>query len=143
MIINIDLNEKDYQLLFKIKKKEREIIINKIFKTGYECYFPTKNLDANIKNNKLENKIDLLESTLEKLIGMSCSSMRKGELAENILEKIITEKYGDIKYTDMSQVNHSGDAWLNFDSFNKAEIIILVLTPYLHCFHRVIHKKCG
>ena len=38
---------------------------------------------------------------------------------EKYIENLITQKYGDIKYTNMSQVSHSGDAWLNFDSFNK------------------------
>ena len=49
--------------------------------------------------------------------------MKKGELAENILEQIISEKYGDIKYKDMSQVNHSGDAWLNFDCFDTTVML--------------------
>ena len=95
----------------------------KIFKSGYECHYPNKNLETNIENSRLVNKIDTLENVLEKLIGVSSSSMKKGELAENILENIITNKFGDIKYTPMAQVNHSGDAWLNFDSFNETVML--------------------
>ena len=89
---------------------------------GYEIYSPN-NLDNKIDNNKITNKIDNLGVVLEKLIGLSVSSSKKGELAENILENIITKKYGDIKYNNMSQVNHSGDAWLNFDSFNQVVML--------------------
>jgi len=123
MDIKFNILEKEFPILFKMKKKERDGIIKHIFKLGYECYFPNIDEDTNKENNKLVSKIDNLESVLEKLIGLSSSSMRKGEIAENILEKIVTEKYGDIKYIPMAQVNHSGDAWLKFDSFEKTVML--------------------
>jgi len=116
---NINIDENKYPLLFTIKKKELDNIIHKIFDTGYKCLYPnTKNLDTNINNYDLVNKINTLETTLEKLIGLSSTSSRKGEIGENLIEKIITDKYGDITFTDMSKTDHSGDAWINFDSFN-------------------------
>jgi hypothetical protein len=123
MNIKFNITKQDYPLLFQIKKTEVNDIVNKIFKIGYECYFPNKDLDNQIKHNKLEIKLDSLECVLEKLIGVSSSSMRKGELGENILENIISQKYGDIKYVPMGQVNHSGDAWLSFDSFNETVML--------------------
>ena len=122
MNINININEKEHPILFKLKKKELNNICKHIFNLGYEIYSPN-NLDNKMDNNKITNKIDNLEVVLEKLIGLSVSSSKKGELAENILENIITKKYGDIKYNNMSQVNHSGDAWLNFDSFNQVVML--------------------
>lgn len=117
MEFNLQLNKQDYPLLFKIKKKELSRVINDIFKLGYNKYFPSFDTD-NEESNGIESKLDVLETTLEKLIGLSSTSSRKGELAENMLENLISLKYGDIKYTDMSQVNHSGDAWLNIDGIN-------------------------
>lgn len=119
MNINFKIEEEEYPIIFKLKKKEITDICLKIFKLGYECYYPTTNLEENKNDFRLENKVENLENVLQKLIGLSTSSSRKGELAENILENLITKKYGDIKYIDMSQVNHSGDAWLHFDSFNE------------------------
>ena len=119
MNIHFNITEKEFPILFKFKKKEIDLIVKDIFKIGYESYFPEKNMEGIVENNKLVNKLDTLETVLEKLIGISSSSMRKGEIAENILENLITKKYGDIKYIPMAQVNHSGDAWLNFDSFEE------------------------
>ena len=123
MNIKLNISEKEYPLLFKLKKTELDLVVKNIFKAGYECYFPNKEVKTHIENNRLVNKIDTLENVLEKLIGVSSSSMKKGELAENILENIITNKFGDIKYIPMAQVNHSGDAWLNFDSFNQTVML--------------------
>ncbi len=119
MNIHFNITEKEFPILFKFKKKEIDLIVKDIFKIGYESYFPEKNMEGIVENNKLVNKLDTLETVLEKLIGISSSSMRKGEIAENVLENLITKKYGDIKYIPMAQVNHSGDAWLNFDSFEE------------------------
>ena len=123
MNINIKINKNEYPILHQLKNKNLDEIVQNIFKLGYECYFPTIDNNKNIENNKLVNRIDSLETVLEKLIGLSSSSMRKGEVAENILENLITTKYGDIKYTPMAQVNHSGDAWLNFDSFEETVML--------------------
>lgn len=123
MDIKLNVSKKEYPLLFKLKKTELDLVVKNIFKAGYECYFPNKKVKTHIENNRLVNKIDTLENVLEKLIGVSSSSMKKGELAENILENIITNKFGDIKYIPMAQVNHSGDAWLNFDSFNQTVML--------------------
>ena len=123
MNIHFNITEKEFPILFKFKKKEIDLIVKDIFKIGYESYFPEKNMEGIVENNKLVNKLDTLETVLEKLIGISSSSMRKGEIAENILENLITKKYGDIKYIPMAQVNHSGDAWLNFDSFEETVML--------------------
>ena len=108
---NIKINIEDYPHLKKIKKNELDSILSIIFKTGYECLFP-----SNISSDPLVNKITSLENTLERLIGLGSS--KKGELGEIILEQHIVSRYGDIHYTDMSQTNHSGDAIIKFDGNN-------------------------
>ena len=47
MDINFNILEKEFPILFKMKKKEREGIIKHIFKLGYECYFPNIDEDTN------------------------------------------------------------------------------------------------
>jgi len=107
----IKINLDDYPHLNKIKKNELDSVMNLIFKTGYECIFPT-----NKSSDPLVNKITSLENTLERLIGIGSS--KKGEMGEIILEQHIKSRYGDINYTDMSQTNHSGDAHITFDGNN-------------------------
>ena len=51
MNFQFNITADDYPLIFKFKKKEREEIISKIFKLGYECYFPTNNIFAWYRNN--------------------------------------------------------------------------------------------
>jgi hypothetical protein len=127
--IKLTIDKINYPILFQLKDDELNSISNKIFSLGYSILYPNVNineknieyneiinkielLNNNITNNNLGNKLTSLEQSLEKLIGLSSSSCKKGELAENILENIFNQRYGDIHFKNMSQVAHSGDAWL-------------------------------
>ena len=127
--INIKLNDDDFKMLTLLKKKESKEIYTKIFKLGYDILFPScekvkqnieyfelhqniENLKDDFKKSNLTYKIDELETSLNKLIGISTNSYKKGEFAENLLEDIIKSRYGDIIYEKKSNINHSGDAWL-------------------------------
>lgn len=130
MEIKLNIVKSEYPLLFKIKPDELNSTIFSIFDTGYNIMFPQPitvdnsnyeylqivnkldSLQNNINNDTLNNKIMLLENSLEKLIGLSSSSAKKGEFAENILENIFNSRYGDIEFKNTSQTPHSGDAWL-------------------------------
>ena len=127
--VSLKLKEEDYEMLFKLKKREREKLIKNIFDSGYNLYFPSTDKELNqqqevlallqsLKNDfstpDIGDKIDSLESSLGKLIGLSSNSSRKGEVAENLLENLIITRYGDIQYKDTSKIAHSGDAWLTF-----------------------------
>jgi hypothetical protein len=129
--INMTINKEIYPILFKLKKKELNKITEIIFKTGYDIMYPKVD-DSNIKKQhdyldiinkidelksdlvspQLNDKITSLESSLEKLIGISCSSAKKGEFAENLLENIFSQRYGDITFKKTNSIPHSGDAWL-------------------------------
>lgn len=129
--INIVLNDDDFKMLKILKKKESEEIYTKIFKIGYDILFPSsekikqnmeyfelhqniENLKNDLKKSNLTYKIDELEMSLNKLIGISTNSYKKGEFAENLLEDLIKTRYGDIIYEKKNNTNHSGDAWLHF-----------------------------
>jgi hypothetical protein len=131
--VNFELNSDEHKMLFKLKKRDRDAMIEKIFNTGYNIYFPTTNKELNehqeivaiveslrseFNNPLITEKMDSLENSLGKLIGLSSNSSKKGEIAENILEEIIKNRYGDIQYKDTSHMPHSGDGWLTF-SDNK------------------------
>jgi len=109
--VKFTIKLEDYPLLNKFKKTELENILDTIFITGYNTIFPKVQ-----SNDPLVGKITSLETTLERLMGIG--SCKKGELAETILESNIKSRYGDISYTDMSQVSHSGDAHITFDGID-------------------------
>ena len=131
MDLNLKLKKDAFPILFKLKKKELNKISDVIFKTGYDIMYPQIS-ETNIKEKKeynelinkldelkkdllspqLNDKIASLESSLEKLIGISCNSSKKGDFAENVLETIITKRYGDITYKKTNTIPHSGDAWI-------------------------------
>jgi len=137
--LEIDLN--DYPMLKSFKKKDLDKIIVELFQLGYKLTFPPKDETQNTNelkemavqidqlkkqieesNFKIGEKIDPLNSSLSKLLGLQNASAKKGELAENIIEHSFTTRYGDIIYQDMSKVDHSGDAWVILP--NKEKILI-------------------
>ena len=128
MEIKLTITKSEYPALFKIKQDELNATIFTLFDTGYNIMFPqpiantnyeyqqiVNKLDLlknNMNNDMLNNKITSLEFSLEKLIGISSSSAKKGEFAENILENIFSSRYGDIEFKNTAHTPHSGDAWL-------------------------------
>ena len=123
MKINIEINNDEYPMLNNFNDETRDNIIKQIFKTGYNIHFPSldkieenkqyNELLSKITNPEISNKLSSLESSLSKLIGISSNSSKKGEIAEILLENIVNERYGDIKFESKSQTPHSGDAWLH------------------------------
>lgn len=125
IIIQLALNKEDYPMLLDINKNDLSHITRMIFNTGYYIHFPKyqtsehnilllkiNELQDNIKKINVTEHIDSLEFSLNKLIGISNNSSKKGQIAENILENIFETRYGDIKFDKKSQTAHSGDAWL-------------------------------
>lgn len=122
--INIKILYDEYPILFKLKKKELNSVIKSILKIGYNFLYPkiddiNKKIEYSDLINKIESsnpvlieKISSLELSLEKLIGLSASSSKKGEFAENLLENIFSQRYGDIQFKKTNSIPHSGDAWL-------------------------------
>lgn len=145
--ILIKIAKEEYPMLFKLKKRERDKLVKSIFKTGYKIHCPNveesengdnikaqlvelKNIISNSSSNsELIQKLHSLEGSLEKLIGLSNSSMKKGEFAENILENVIETRYGDIQFKNMAQIEHSGDAWL---TLSDGSIIMVESKNYIN-----------
>ena len=130
---SLKLDEKEYPMLNNFKKKELDKYLFKIFKTGYQIHFPSNDkieqqlehnellerietikeeLKDQINNSEIGDKINSLENSLTKLIGLSSNSCKKGNFGENVLEEIFSKRYGDIQFDRKSNIAHSGDAWL-------------------------------
>jgi len=120
--ITLEINVKDYPMLNNFKNDAKQNIIEEIFKTGYNIHFPSlEKIEQNhqyhellgqINNSEISEKLTCLETNLIKLIGISSNSSKKGELAENLLEQIVKDRYGDIKFESKCKTPHSGDAWV-------------------------------
>ena len=138
--ITLKLNSKDFPILQTIKKKDINKLILDIFHTGYKLYFPDKNkisekqeyeelrhsivslreeiADSDLTDigdiiiSKINEKIEPLNNSLSKLLGLETASCKKGELGENIIQNAFKTRFGDIMYEDKSQIPHCGDAWL-------------------------------
>ena len=139
-----------YPMLKSLKKKNTEKIITEIFNTGYKIYFPNK--DEIIKNQeydeiktsinalrndiadsdigdigntiltKINEQIQPLNNSLNKLLGLQSASSKKGELGENIIQNAFLNRYGDLLYEDKTNVPHSGDAWVYLPNNEKIMI---------------------
>jgi len=152
--VSLKLDEKEYPMLINFKKKELGEYLLKIFKTGYQIHFPSSNkieqqleynelierienikheIKGQISNSDLGDKINNLENSLTKLIGISSNSFKKGNFGENLLEEIFNKRYGDIMFERKSQTPHSGDAWLHLPD-NK--IIMLESKNYTNTVNK-------
>jgi len=148
--LNLKINFNDYPMLKALKKKDSEKLIIDIFNAGYKLYFPNKDhlikkqefdeirnsIDAlrveiadsdlldigNIIVSKINEQIQPLNTSLNKLLGLQTASSKKGELGENIIQNAFTNRYGDLLYEDKSGVAHSGDAWITLPNNDKIMI---------------------
>ena len=115
----------DYPELFKYNDDNRINKIKQIFNTGYNIHFPNieqieDNDNLNLILNRLQNldQLDEVSSSLNKLIGIGNNSSKKGEFAEQLLEDLINDRYGDLVFENKAQVDHSGDAWITLPDDN-------------------------
>ena len=133
MELTVTISENDYPELFKYYKKGRDEKIEQVLKAGYDIIFPdiSKQNDR-LEYHKLMHSIDdmryklLSDNNMEKdvkmeelleaiqaLTGIKNNSSKKGEVGENMLDEIISKRYGDINFENKAKTPHSGDAWLH------------------------------
>lgn len=153
--MSITINISDFPILATIKEDALEKLCTNIFQTGYDIHFPNKDIllksqESNIINNslkelnkkidesgfteiganliiKINEKIEPLNNSLSKLLGLQTASCKKGELGENIIQNAFITRYGDIVYDDKSHVPHSGDAWI---TLSNGKIIMIESKNY-------------
>lgn len=146
--VTLELNDSEFPILNTLKKKDLEKYVLKIFKTGYMIHFPSnevvnkqieheeiierienikEEIKSEINNSDIGTKLNSLETSLTKLIGISSNSWKKGNFGENMLEEIFSQRYGDVIFERKSSMAHSADAWLHLPDDN---IIMLEIKNY-------------
>ena len=134
-----------YPLLSTIKDDKLEDFVKNIFDYGYKILYPDINDQVKYKSelealtrkeitnqieelkNKLDDsdvsiKLDNLSEILEKFLGLSNNSNKKGEITEDIIYQILTTKYKDLSYEKTRHIPHSGDGILIFP--NKLKTLV-------------------
>ena len=146
--ITIDIDRNLYPKLFD-DDIDIEKLKNYIFNIGYQSVFSSiadKNVITNIDNicrrNKdditsnlnynnqliiqninqlnMKDKFDQLNQIIHKLFGEASNSYNRGEISENLIYKIINEKYPNYTYEVKRNIAHNGDGELNSPSGLKA-----------------------
>ena len=143
--IPLKLSLDNYPLLSTIKEDELPNFIQNVFDYGYKILYPEvdnqlkykseleaqnrkeiigqiQNLRDEISDNCVDEKIEHLSQILEKFLGLSNNSNKKGEITEDIIYQILTSKYKDLSYEKTRHIPHSGDGVLTFP--NKLKTLV-------------------
>jgi len=127
MSISIKVDKINYPKFYDLVKNKQKDKMLEALKIGYQVLYPDSIIDST--NNYILNKLNLLEGnvpnieelnkTITKLLGISNNSSLKGELGENIIEKLVKDRYqfGDFQVT--RSIPHSGDGILVLPCKNK------------------------
>ena len=117
MNVPLNINLDNYNQLKKIDSSKLNQELEHIFNTGYKLLYPEEviknrlessnhieilnklnQLAENSTSTNLENKVDELKTIISKLLGISYTSTKKGEISEDTIEQIIKSRYGDAIY---------------------------------------------
>jgi hypothetical protein len=130
MSITLELNEYEFPRLFEIDHEQLPDAIKKIILFGYESYYPdpenTNNNMLPLILNKLNdnNKIETLDTLINKLSGISNNSKKIGIFGENYINELISKNFIGMSYQNTGEIDHSGDGLLTLN--NGGEILVEV-----------------
>jgi hypothetical protein len=127
--INMELSELQFPRLFELNEDNLPNILQKIITFGYNCYFPepviettSENIENEKTDDKLDNKIDMLDTLINKLTGVSNNSKKIGIFGENYIQELITKNFIGMAYQQTGETDHSGDGLLTLN--NGSEILV-------------------
>jgi len=83
-----------------------------------------QNLQTNVNNLDINTKIDEFSTILEKLFGITSSSSKKGEISEDLIYKILSDKYSNYCYDVRRHIPHHADGELSSPSGMKCLVEI-------------------
>jgi hypothetical protein len=128
---NLELSEQEFPRLFEITEDAIPHILKKIITFGYQCYFPepaletysdNMNDDNNHDDDKLTKKLDIVETLINKLTGVSNNSKKIGIFGENYIHELISKNFIGMSYQQTGESDHSGDGLLTLS--NGSEILV-------------------
>jgi hypothetical protein len=127
--INMELSESQFPRLFELNEENLPNILQKIITFGYSCYFPepiiettSDKIDEEKSDDKLDHKIDILDTLINKLTGVSNNSKKIGIFGENYIQELITKNFIGVAYQQTGETDHSGDGLLTLN--NSSEILV-------------------
>jgi hypothetical protein len=127
--INLELSEQEFPRLFELSEDAIPSIFKKIIMFGYQCYFPdpvienineSSNFDGD--DDKLTKKLDIVETLINKLTGVSNNSKKIGIFGENYIHELISKNFIGMSYQQTGETDHSGDGLLTLS--NGSEILV-------------------
>ena len=127
----LELSEQEFPRLFEITEDAIPNILKKIITFGYQCYFPepvletysdNMNEDTNQDDDKLTKKLDIVETLINKLTGVSNNSKKIGIFGENYIHELISKNFIGMSYHQTGETDHSGDGLLTLS--NGSEILV-------------------
>ena len=81
-------------------------------------------MDDSLNKMNIDKKFDEFNEVISTLFGINNTSNKKGEISENLIYKIMEEKYKDYNYEKKRHIAHSGDGELNSPSGMKSLVEI-------------------
>jgi len=126
---NVELSEIEFPRLFELNEDILPDILKKIITFGYNCYFPELILDTNsekihedTKSDEKQDKLNMLDTLINKLTGVSNNSKKIGIFGENYIEELISKNFIGMVYQQTGESDHSGDGLLTLN--NGSEILV-------------------
>ena len=123
----VELSEIEFPRLFELNENILPQVLKKIILFGYNCYFPepiVESMSEDTSNIKLDQKVDLLDSLINKLTGVSNNSKKIGIFGENYIQELITKNFIGMSYQQTGETDHSGDGLITLN--NGSEILVEV-----------------
>ena len=134
IVSTIVLNKDKFPRLFELSEEKVNSYIEKFITLGYNNYFPNlsneispddpvnelvirlNQLQSQIHNPELLDTVNNLKDQVDSLLGLNKFSNKKGEVSENVIEKIIKSRYGDLEYEVTRSTPHKGDGIITLPS---------------------------
>jgi hypothetical protein len=128
--VEIEFSEIEFPRLFDLNEDTLPNIFKKIITFGYNSYFPEPLIQDNSESiheenktdDKLDQKIDMLDALINKLTGISNNSKKIGIFGENYIQELITKNFIGMAYQQTGESDHSGDGLLTLN--NGSEILV-------------------
>lgn len=110
-------NEEDIEYLKNINQEKINDILKSALSIGLRSIQMSEiNLDCQSYllpiqqiSEKTNYKIDVIDDKLNSFLHLQSNSSKKGEISENICRKLLTKKYTNWEFNDVSSDNYSGD----------------------------------
>jgi hypothetical protein len=107
-----------------ICRKFKDDILNGIQDKNQIINTNINKLDTTIQNLNIDNKIEEFNDVIHNLFGISSTSSKKGEISEDLIYKIINEKYPNYTLDIKRHIPHHADGELQSPSGMKCLVEI-------------------